>query len=145
MNSADWIGPVRGKINGATLSEAAGLKVLLMLAKVCTSFCTSNALLYGVWQTIMTLKNVSALFASSGRDFSCSSSGRQDEARVCNETCSPSPPAPGFSGGEAEQPRSCQQLSAETQSRPSATVVIQPQGSFYLSCCGVACWQLFLK
>lgn len=89
------------------------------------------------------MKNGSASLGSSSqlwRDFSCSSPGRRDEAGARDEACSPSPPAPGFSGGEAEEPRSCQRLSAVTQRRPSAAVVTQLQGSFRLSCCGVARW-----
>lgn len=65
-----------------------------------------------------------------------------------NEACSPSPPAPGLSGAEAEQPRSCQQLSAVTRRRPSAAVVAQLQRSFRPSCWGVGCtlvWQLSLE
>lgn len=65
-----------------------------------------------------------------------------------DEACSPSPPAPGLSGAEAEQPRSCQRLSAVTQRRPSAAVVAQLQRRFRPSCWGVGCtlaWQLSLE
>lgn len=97
MTSPDWIGPLTEKINGAAPSVAAGTKVLLMLAKVCTFFCcTSDALVYDDWQTITRLKNGSASLGSNSqlwRDFSCSSPGRRDEAGARDEACSPSHPA----------------------------------------------------